>query len=253
MTSTATCVPRSRAWGSRRSDSARRRARVLVGMRTGDTPAEERRTFGRKPPDILVTTPESLYLILTSQAREALRSVRWVIIDEIHALASTKRGAHLALSLERLEALTAAPPQRIGLSATAAAAVRGRAVPRRPPALHGRRRGGRPASGDDRRCRGAQADGARGRRPGRGHGPARRDHPSRGVTGRPGGRPRPAHEHLAARSTRASSSSSAPTAARSSSRTAGGWPNASLSPSTSWPARSSRAPTTARSRASSAC
>ena len=91
---------------------------ILVGMRTGDTPAEERRTFGRKPPDILVTTPESLYLILTSQAREALRSVRWVIIDEIHALASTKRGAHLALSLERLEALTAAPPQRIGLSAT---------------------------------------------------------------------------------------------------------------------------------------
>ncbi len=91
---------------------------VRVGMRTGDTPAQERRAFGRKPPDILVTTPESLYLILTSQAREALRNVRWVIIDEIHALAGTKRGAHLALSLERLETLTAQPPQRIGLSAT---------------------------------------------------------------------------------------------------------------------------------------
>jgi len=91
---------------------------VRVGMRTGDTPQEERRAFGKKPPDILVTTPESLYLILTSQAREALRNVGWVIIDEIHALAGTKRGAHLALSLERLEAMTQQPPQRIGLSAT---------------------------------------------------------------------------------------------------------------------------------------
>ena len=91
---------------------------VRVGMRTGDTPANERRAFGKKPPDILVTTPESLYLILTSQAREALRSVRWVIVDEIHAMAATKRGAHLALSLERLETLAARPPQRIGLSAT---------------------------------------------------------------------------------------------------------------------------------------
>ena len=91
---------------------------VRVGMRTGDTPAQERRAFGKKPPDILVTTPESLYLILTSQAREALHNVRWVIIDEIHALAGTKRGAHLALSLERLESLTRQPPQRIGLSAT---------------------------------------------------------------------------------------------------------------------------------------
>jgi ATP-dependent Lhr-like helicase len=91
---------------------------VRVGMRTGDTPADERRAFGKHPPDILVTTPESLYLILTSQAREALRSVEWVIVDEIHALAGTKRGAHLALSLERLEALVDRPPQRIGLSAT---------------------------------------------------------------------------------------------------------------------------------------
>ena len=88
---------------------------VRVGMRTGDTPAEERRAFGKHPPDILVTTPESLYLLLTSAAREALRGIRTVIVDEIHALANTKRGAHLALSLERLAALTDAPPQRIGL------------------------------------------------------------------------------------------------------------------------------------------
>ncbi|MGZ6258732.1 MAG: DEAD/DEAH box helicase, partial [Candidatus Limnocylindrales bacterium] len=91
---------------------------IRVGMRTGDTPAEERRAFGKRPPDILVTTPESLYLLLTSQAREALRGVRWLIVDEIHALAGTKRGAHLALSLERLEAVADGPPQRIGLSAT---------------------------------------------------------------------------------------------------------------------------------------
>jgi ATP-dependent Lhr-like helicase len=91
---------------------------VRVGMRTGDTPADERRAFGKHPPDILVTTPESLYLLLTSSSREALRGVEWVIVDEIHALANTKRGAHLALSLERLEAVADRPPQRIGLSAT---------------------------------------------------------------------------------------------------------------------------------------
>ncbi|HWH23996.1 MAG TPA: DEAD/DEAH box helicase, partial [Candidatus Limnocylindria bacterium] len=99
----------------RRGEPARE---VSVGMRTGDTPADQRRAFGRRPPDILVTTPESLYLLLTSAAREALRGVEWIILDEIHALAGTKRGAHLALSLERLEALTERPPQRIGLSAT---------------------------------------------------------------------------------------------------------------------------------------
>jgi ATP-dependent Lhr-like helicase len=92
--------------------------RIEVGVRTGDTPAEERRHLVRNPPDILITTPESLYLILTSQAAEILRGVEHVIVDEIHALAGTKRGAHLALSLERLEKLTARPPQRIGLSAT---------------------------------------------------------------------------------------------------------------------------------------
>jgi ATP-dependent helicase Lhr and Lhr-like helicase len=89
-----------------------------VGVRTGDTSANERRRLLKRPPDILITTPESLYLMLTSQARETMRGVRWVIVDEIHAMAATKRGAHLSLSLERLEALTQVPPQRIGLSAT---------------------------------------------------------------------------------------------------------------------------------------
>src|SRR6476660_6737799 len=89
-----------------------------IAIRTGDTPATERARFQREPADILITTPESLYLLLTSQAREALRSIDTVIVDEIHALVPTKRGAHLALSLERLAAICEHPPQRIGLSAT---------------------------------------------------------------------------------------------------------------------------------------
>ena len=89
-----------------------------ISVRTGDTPQRERARFARHPADILITTPESLYLLLTSQAAEALRTVDTVIIDEIHALVPTKRGAHLALSLERLEALTRRRIQRIGLSAT---------------------------------------------------------------------------------------------------------------------------------------
>ena len=91
---------------------------VRVGIRSGDTPAAERRAFATRPPDILITTPESLFLILTSAAREALRGVDTVILDEVHAVAGTKRGAHLALSLERLDALLDRPAQRIGLSAT---------------------------------------------------------------------------------------------------------------------------------------
>jgi ATP-dependent Lhr-like helicase len=90
----------------------------VVGMRTGDTPADERRRMLRNPPDLLITTPESLYLMLTSSARENLRGVEAVIVDEIHALAPTKRGAHLSLSLERLDAVTDRPVQRVGLSAT---------------------------------------------------------------------------------------------------------------------------------------
>jgi Lhr-like helicase len=89
-----------------------------ISVRTGDTPQRERARFARHPAEILITTPESLYLLLTSQAAEALRTVETVIVDEIHALVPTKRGAHLALTLERLQALTAKPLQRIGLSAT---------------------------------------------------------------------------------------------------------------------------------------
>ena len=102
-----------------------------ISLRTGDTPSSERARFLRDPGDILITTPESLYLMLTSGARDRLRSVETVIIDEIHALVSTKRGAHMALSLERLERLRDEPArrssegtgsegglQRIGLSAT---------------------------------------------------------------------------------------------------------------------------------------
>src|SRR5215469_5447177 len=92
---------------------------VRVGVRTGDTAADERRQLASKPPDILITTPESLFLLLTSRARESLRGVQTVIIDEVHALAGGKRGAHLALSLERLDALRGGrPAQRVGLSAT---------------------------------------------------------------------------------------------------------------------------------------
>lgn len=91
---------------------------LKVGVRSGDTPQSERRRQATNPPDILITTPESLYLLLTSKAAETLRSVDTVIIDEVHALAGNKRGAHLALSLERLDMLTAKPVQRIGLSAT---------------------------------------------------------------------------------------------------------------------------------------
>ena len=94
------------------------RSELAVGVRTGDTPQRDRAAMRRKPPDILITTPESLYLILTSQAREMLTSVEAVIVDEIHAVASTKRGAHLALTLERLDANSRHDVQRIGLSAT---------------------------------------------------------------------------------------------------------------------------------------
>ncbi len=94
------------------------RSELRVAVRTGDTPQKERAAMLREPPDILITTPESLFLMLTSRARELLRSVDTLILDEVHAVAGTKRGAHLALSVERLEALAAQPPQRIGLSAT---------------------------------------------------------------------------------------------------------------------------------------
>ena len=100
---------------------------IRVGVRSGDTTPADRRTLQRKPPDILITTPESLYLMLTSAARETLSQVETVIVDEVHAIAGSKRGAHLALSLARLDQLTERPAQRIGLSATV-----------RPPAAVGR-------------------------------------------------------------------------------------------------------------------
>ena len=93
-------------------------AELSVGIRTGDTPQRERAAMLRKPPDILITTPESLYLLLTSRAAATLAGVQAVIVDEIHAVAASKRGAHLALSIERLEVLSSGPLQRIGLSAT---------------------------------------------------------------------------------------------------------------------------------------
>ena len=126
---------------------------MTVGVRSGDTSAADRRALVTRPPDIMITTPESLFLMLTSAARDILRSVQTVIVDEVHALAGTKRGAHLGLSLERLEALTAesrgarrraAAVQRIGLSATVrpperVAALSRRAAPGHASSLHPRR------------------------------------------------------------------------------------------------------------------
>jgi ATP-dependent helicase Lhr and Lhr-like helicase len=93
-------------------------SQLSVAVRTGDTPAKERAAMLKHPPDILITTPESLFLMLTSRARDTLANVRVVIVDEVHAVAGSKRGAHLALSLERLDRLTVEPAQRVGLSAT---------------------------------------------------------------------------------------------------------------------------------------
>ncbi|CAM5267772.1 ATP-dependent helicase [Streptomyces violaceorubidus] len=91
---------------------------VKVGIRSGDTPAAERRALSTRPPDILITTPESLFLMPTSATRDALTGIETVILDEVHAVAGTKRGAHLALTLERLDELLPKPARRIGLSAT---------------------------------------------------------------------------------------------------------------------------------------
>src|SRR5262249_29299113 len=110
---------------------------IRVGVRTGDTAAGERRQLASKPPDILITTPESLFLLLTSRARESLRGIETVIVDEVHALAGGKRGAHLALSLERLDTLRAEekspPAQRIGLAATGRPPEEGASCPGRAP------------------------------------------------------------------------------------------------------------------------
>ncbi len=108
------------SWGSD-SDAVKTQGPATlpsVAIRTGDTPPRERARIKSKPPQILITTPESLYLMLTSQAASVLSRVETVIVDEIHSIAGSKRGAHLALSLERLDALLETPAQRVGLSAT---------------------------------------------------------------------------------------------------------------------------------------
>ena len=101
---------------------------ITVGIRTGDTPQKERRDMVKHPPDVLITTPESLYLMLTSQARKIFEGTEWVIVDEIHAVAQTKRGAHLAITLERLAEVADRDVQRIGLSRDAEPAGGGRAA-----------------------------------------------------------------------------------------------------------------------------
>ena len=137
-------------------------SKVRVAVRTGDTPQKERREILKDPPDILITTPESLYLMLTSQARDMLRSVETLILDEVHAVAGTKRGAHMAISVERLQELVERPMQRIGALGDAAAARGDRPVRRRWARDHARRR------------RHAQGARPRGRDAGRGHARARR-------------------------------------------------------------------------------
>ncbi len=122
---------------------------ITVAVRSGDTPSGDRRVFARDGADILITTPESLFLLLTSRAREMLTNISTVIIDEVHAVAGTKRGAHLAVSLDRLDALLDRPAQRIGLSATIRPVEEVAQVPgRRPPGDGG------PAAVDEAdRCR----------------------------------------------------------------------------------------------------
>src|ERR1700691_6055572 len=112
-----------RAVAEKQADEVRPILEVRAGLRTGDTPANERSAMLRRPPHILVTTPESLFILLTSpRFRQSLSAVRYVIVDELHALAPNKRGAHLMLTLERLERMVRSPgaprPARIGLSAT---------------------------------------------------------------------------------------------------------------------------------------
>ena len=117
-TSSATCARRWPGWPASPRSAACPTPEITVGLRSGDTPPAQRRQLISNPPDVLITTPESLFLMLTSAARETLAGVQTVIVDEVHAIAGTKRGAHLALSLERLDDMLPKPAQRIGLSAT---------------------------------------------------------------------------------------------------------------------------------------
>ena len=140
---------------------------VTVAVRSGDTAASERRAIATRPPDILITTPESLFLMLTSSAREVLRHVETVIVDEVHALAGTKRGAHLALSLERLD-------QLVVDSGGAPTCSTDRVVGNCPAAGAGRSIPGRTTPGPGRRPTGGQILGPLDRGPGRGHERSRR-------------------------------------------------------------------------------
>ena len=161
-TSSATCGPRWSGSDTPPPGSGCRRPTSRVAVRSGDTPAADRRAFTRTPSDILITTPESLFLMLTSSAREALTGVETVIVDEVHAVAGTKRGAHLALSLERLDQLLAEAGPAGRAVRDGAAGGGGGALPRRRPS--GRRR----AAAVD------QGVGPRGRRPAGRHVRARR-------------------------------------------------------------------------------
>ena len=203
---------------------------ISVAVRTGDTPARDRAAAVRRPPDVMITTPESLFLLLTSpNARETLRSVETVIVDEVHAVAATKRGTHLAPQ----PGAPGAPrrPARAADRALGHAAAAGgdRALRRRRP----RGRGGR------RRHR--QGARARGGRAGRGHGRAARDRAQRPER-RPAGQPL----HLAGDVPAAAGARRARTARRSSSSTTGASRSAWPCASTSWPARRWHARTTAR-------
>ena len=130
-TSNATCARRWSASRRRRAQQGVEFHEPTIAIRTGDTPPAERARFARQPADILITTPESIYLLLTSNAREMLRSIETVVVDEIHALVPTKRGSHLALSLERLEAPLRPQAAAHRTLRHAAAAGRSRALPRR--------------------------------------------------------------------------------------------------------------------------
>ena len=222
-------------------------------MRTGDTPAEERRAFGKRPPDILVTTPESLYLMLTSAAREALRGVEWVIVDEIHALAGDQARRAPGAVARAARGPHCQAPAALGLSATqrplsvVAGYLGGRATPASA-TTPGEPRPVRVVDAGMRKTlelevvvpvedMAAHGRGAAARRSSRAAPPPRRTRAAR--SGRS--------------SSRASWSWSAPIARRSSSSTAAASPSASRCASTSWPARRSCAPTTAASLAKSGC
>ena len=158
-TSNATCAARWPVSGRPRRGSVSPSRTSPSAMRSGDTPADERRLFARRPADILITTPESLFLLLTSAARESLRGVDTVIVDEVHAVCSTKRGAHLAVSLERLDALLEPPGPADRAVGDGPSGGRGRHLPHRRPAGHDRAAG----VAEDHR--------AAGRRAGQGHCP----------------------------------------------------------------------------------